>query len=129
MRRIMCAVLAIGCTSLVPVQAQELDLSRTAIAIPFGIASDFLVVVEGRAGNVGGLKFIVDTGATHSVLDKKVATELLLPRHSGQVVNFDRSILIEWAELSELQVGPLQAKGLRVMVVDLPKYSDIANGV
>ena len=129
MRRIMCAVFAIGFTSLVPVQAQELDLSRTAMAIPFAIASDFLVVVEGRAGNVGGLKFIVDTGATHSVLDKKVATRLQLPRHAGKVVNFDRSIPIEWAELPEVQVGPLQAKGLRVMVVDLHKYSDIANGV
>ena len=129
MRRIMCAVLSIGFTSLVHVQAQELGLSRTVMAIPFVMASDFLVVVEGRAGTVGGLKFIVDTGATHSVLDKKVATGLQLALHTGQVVNFDRSIPIEWAELPELQVGPLQAKDLRVMVVDLPKYSDTANGV
>jgi len=129
MRRIMCAVLAIGCTSHVPVRAQELDLSRTPMAIPFSIASDFLVVVEGRAGNVGGLKFIVDTGATHSVLDKRVATGLQLPQHAQQIMNFDRLIPIEWAELPELQVGPLQAKRLRVMVVDLPKYSEIARGV
>lgn len=129
MRRIMCSVLAIGFTSLVAMQAQELDPSRTAIAIPFGIASDFLVIVEGRAGNVDGLKFIIDTGATYSVLDKKVATGLQLPQHAGQVVNFDRSIPIEWAELPDLQVGSLRAKNLRVMVVDLPKYSDTANGV
>jgi predicted aspartyl protease len=129
MRSIICAVLSIGFTSLVPLQAQEIDPSPTAIAIPFRIASDFLVVVEGRAGNIGGLKFIVDTGSTYSVLDKKVATGLHLLRHAGQVVNFDRSIPIEWAELPDLQVGPLRANNFRVMVVDLPKYSDTANGV
>lgn len=127
-RRIMCAVLAIACTSLVPMQAQQSDLSPAG-AIPFDIASDFLVVVEGRAGNVGGLKFIVDTGATFSVLDKKIAIGLQLPQHAGQVLNFDRSIPVQWAELPELQVGPLQAKGLRVTVVDLSKYSNIAKGV
>lgn len=129
MRRIMCVVLAICCTALVPVQGQELDLSRTVMAIPFSLASDFLVVVEGQAGDVGGLKFIVDTGATRSVIDKKVASRLQLRQHAGQIMNFDHSISIEWAQLPELQVGPLRAEGLRVMVVDLPKYSDVANGV
>lgn len=129
MRRIRYAVLAIGCTALVPARTQELDLSRTAMAMPFSLSSDFLVVVEGRAGDVGGLKFIVDTGATRSVIDKKVASRLQLPWLEGQIMNFDRSIPIGWAQLPELQVGPLRAEGLRVMVVDLPKYSDIANGV
>jgi predicted aspartyl protease len=99
------------------------------MAMPFNLASDFLVVVEGQAGDVGRLKFIVDTGATRSVIDKKVAARLDLQRHAGQIMNFDRSIPIEWAQLPELRVGPLRAEGLRVMVVDLPKYSDIANGV
>ena len=76
MCRILCAVLAIGCTYLGAVEAQELEPSRIAIAVPFAMASDSLVVVEGRAGNVGGLKFIVDTGATRSVIDKKVASRL-----------------------------------------------------
>jgi predicted aspartyl protease len=128
MGRILCAMLAIGCTYLGPVEAQELEPSETAMAIPFGMASDSLVVVEGRAGNVGGLKFIVDTGATRSLIDKKIASRLQLQRHAGQIMNFDRSIPIEWAELPELQVGPLRAAGVRVMVVDLPKYSEIANG-
>ena len=129
MCRILCAVLAIGCTYLGAVEAQELEPSRIAIAVPFAMASDSLVVVEGRAGNVGGLKFIVDTGATRSVIDKKVASRLQLQRHAGQIMNFDRFIPIEWAELPELQVGPLRAEGVRVMVVDLPKYSEIANAV
>lgn len=129
MRWIMCAMLAIYFASLGSLQAQELELSRNARSIPFAIASDFLVVVEGRAGKAGGLKFIVDTGATHSVLDRKVAIWLQLQRHAGQVVSFDRSMTIEWAELPELQVGPLQAKNLRVMVVDLSQYSDLAKGI
>ena len=109
--------------------SQELEPSRTDMAIPFGMASDSLVVVEGRAGDSGGLKFIVDTGATRSVIDKKVASRLQLQRHAGQIMNFDRFTPIEWAELPELQVGTLRAEGVQVMVVDLPDYSEIANGV
>ncbi len=101
---------------------------QTAVAIPFAMGSKFLVIVEAQAGNVGGLKFIVDTGATHSLIDQKIASRLKLQRYIGKTMNFDHSIPIEWAELPELQVGPLRAKGVRVMVVDLPKYLGICSG-
>lgn len=129
MRGILCVLFAIGCTSQVPMQAQVLGSSQTAVAIPFAMSSNFLVIVEAQAGNVGGLKFIVDTGATHSLIDQKIASRLKLQRYIGKTMNFDQSIPIEWAELPELQVGPLRAKGVRVMVVDLPKYSEFAQGV
>jgi predicted aspartyl protease len=99
------------------------------VVIPFAIGSNFLIIVEAQAGNVGGLKFIVDTGATHSVIDTKIASRLELPHNTGKTMNFDHSIPVEWAELPELQVGPLRAKGVRVMVVDLPRYSEVADGV
>jgi len=111
-----------------PVQGQERSESETARAISFDLESDFLVVVDGQAGSLRGLKFILDTGATRSVIDRRVAARLQLKRHAGRIVNFDRYIPIEWAEVPELRMGPLRAQDLRVMVVDLPQYSEIAKG-
>jgi Aspartyl protease len=103
-----------------PVQEEEPSESETVRAISFDLESDFLVVVKGQVGS-RGLKFIVDTGATRSVIDRRVAASLQLKRHAGRIVNFDRYIPIEWAEVPELRMGPLCAQDLRVMVVDLPK--------
>jgi hypothetical protein len=53
--------------------------------VPFDLVSDFLVVVKGGIGNLDDLKFIVDTGATWSVIDRKVAERLLLnPKWRGK---------------------------------------------
>jgi predicted aspartyl protease len=111
-----------------PAQGQGPGEPETALPVPFDLVSDFLVVVEGQAGSLRGLKFIVDTGATHSVIDCKVALKLQLKRHAGRIMNFDRYIPIEWADVPELRMGPLRAEGLRVMVVNLADYSVFAKG-
>jgi predicted aspartyl protease len=123
------AILGIGCAAIGPLRAQHSVPSQTAAAVPFELASDFLVVVEGQVGNVRGLKFIVDTGATRSVIDRKVAARFELKRHAGRIMNFDRYIPIEWAEVPELRMGPLRAEGIPVMVVNLAEYSEFARSV
>jgi predicted aspartyl protease len=90
------------------------------------LVSDFLVVVNGQIGDLDGLKFIVDTGATHSVIDQKVAEKLWLHRRRGEVMNFDRRIPVEWADIPELRVGPIRAEAIRVMVAKLADYSEFA---
>jgi len=110
-------------------QEQEPSDSETARAISFDLASDFLVVVEGQAGSLRDLKFIVDTGATRSVIDRKVAARLRLKRHSGRIMNFDRYIPGEWAEVPELRMGPLRAQDIRVTVVNLAEYSEFAKSI
>jgi predicted aspartyl protease len=122
-------MLAIGSVAGRPVEGQAPSQSATATAVPFDLASDFLVVVEGQAGSLGGLKFIVDTGATRSVIDRKVAVRLELKRHAGRIMNFDRFIPIEWVDVPELQVGPLRAAWIPVMVVNLNQYSEFAKNV
>ena len=57
------------------------DAARTN-AIPFQLEGGFLIEVEGRIGQLEGLKFILDTGATHSVIDRRIADRL--SRHSVQ---------------------------------------------
>jgi predicted aspartyl protease len=116
-------------TGAVRLQGQELGESEITGGISFDLACDFLVVVEGQAGSLRGLKFIVDTGATRSLIDRKVAARLQLKRHAGRIMNFNRYIPIEWAEVPELRMGPLRAQDIRVMVVNLAEYSEFAKSM
>ncbi len=44
-------------------------------------------------------------------------------------MNFDRYIPIEWADVTEIRMGPIRAKSVRVMVMNLAKYSEFAKDV
>jgi predicted aspartyl protease len=116
------AVLLIALSGASLLDAQDLVKPAASPMMPFELVSGFLVVVNGRIGNLDDLKFILDTGASKSVIDRKVADRLGLPRRAGAVLNFERRIPVGWTDIPELQVGPLRAEGVRLMVVDLAKY-------
>ena len=120
------AVLVFGILLTQHVQAQGLSSSTESSTIPFDLVSSFLVVVDGQIGNLKGLRFILDTGATHSVLDRKVADRLGLQRHAGKVMNIDNYIPVEWSNIQDLRVGPMRVQAVRVMVVKLAEYSKLA---
>jgi hypothetical protein len=96
---------------------------------PFALGSDFLVIVDGRVGELDGLKFILDTGSSRTVIDEDVAQRLRLRRRPGKITNFDRDIPIERAEIVELQAGPIRAARANVIVANLKDYSEFARGV
>jgi predicted aspartyl protease len=102
---------------------------EAAAGVPFDLGSDFLVVVKGGIRNLEGLKFIVDTGSTFSAIDRKVAERLQVNRSAGRIMNFDRYMPIEWADVTDFRMGPIRADSIRVMVMDLAKYSEFAKGV
>lgn len=113
-------------------QAQQSDvLAQPAVneTIPFQLGNGFLLFVEGRIENLAPLKFILDTGATQTILDARIADKLSLRRQKGKILNYDRSANIEWAVLPELQIGPLDARNVRLMVGDLRDFTDYAAGV
>jgi len=102
-------------------------VSRTTV--PFELGFDFLVIVRGRVGELGGLKFILDTGSSHTVIDENVARRLRLPRRPGKITSFDRDIPVEWTEIGELWAGPIRATRAKVIVTKLKDYSEFAQGV
>jgi hypothetical protein len=93
--------------------------SRVNNEIPFELWDGFLIVVEGRIAQLKGLRFVLDTGASYSVVDRKVAKGLTLRRRPGRVFNFDRIVPTEWADFSEVQFGPIQVRNASLMVADL----------
>jgi predicted aspartyl protease len=116
----------LGFISISCLNAQKFGKPTVSPTMPFELVSGFLVVVNGEIGKLHGLKFILDTGATHSLIDRKVADRLRLQRRSGEVISFDRRIPVEWADIPELRVGPLRDNAVRIMVVKLAEYSEFA---
>jgi len=97
--------------------------------MPFELGSGFLVVVEGQIGPLTRLKFILDTGATHTMVDAKIADRLGLALRKGQVLNFDKDIQMDWTYLPELHLGPLTARNFPATAGNLKRISEFAEGV
>jgi predicted aspartyl protease len=101
----------------------------TSISLPFELRQGFLIVVDGRIGGIVHLKFILDTGASHTVVSRKIANQLSLERQPGSVIDFQKKVPVEWARFPEVQVGPVLATDTRMMVGDLAQYSEFAQDV
>jgi len=123
------SVVILGIIATSHADAQDLAKFTVSPAIPFELVSDFLVVVKGQIGELSSLKFIVDTGTTYSVVDRRVADKLRLQRRTGKAMNFDGYIPVEWVDLPDLRVGSLRSGALSVMVLKLAEYSEVAKDV
>jgi predicted aspartyl protease len=110
-------------------QAEE-QLSASANAssaeLPFRLDSGYLIEVEGRIGGQAKLRFILDTGATISIIDRRIAQDLKLDAQTAQSYNFDRNLKWKTATVPEVEFGPIRAANVRVLVGDLAGYSDFA---
>jgi predicted aspartyl protease len=103
--------------------------SAVRIELPFKLYAGYLVVIEGRIGSVKKLKFILDTGVIHSVVDRRVIQKLHLPVHPAQILNVNKTVAIERATLPDMQFGPVQVTDIPVLVADLADFSEFATHV
>ena len=74
--------------------------------LPFRLSSGYLIQVEGRIGAQTNLKFVLDTGATISVVDRKIVDRLNLELHPAESLSFDRKLKWDSATIPEIQFGP-----------------------
>jgi predicted aspartyl protease len=120
------------CLSLfIPSPLQADDQSRPSenapgSALPFRLSSGYLIEVQGRIGDQAHLKFILDTGASITIVGQRIAQKLKLDAHPAQSFNFDRNLQWERATLPEVQFGPIRAANVAVLVGDLARYSEFA---
>ncbi len=102
------------------------------LRLPFDLVSSFEIVIKGRIGELDGLKFIVDTGSSCSVLDRRIADRLGLVRRPGKVFNFDRDLAVDWADVPEVRIGPIRVARIGMMVTrlaDISEFAENADGV
>jgi predicted aspartyl protease len=109
---------------------QEVDTpSGSDDGVTFQLSAGYLIVVEGRLGNLSKLRFVLDTGATRSVVDRKVADRLRVPHQKGQreVFSFDKTFKVEQAEFHDVQFGPVRLANLSMLVDDLGRFSEFGS--
>ncbi len=123
---------SLACLSLfIPSPLQANDQSRASenapgSALPFRLSSGYLIQVEGRIGDQAHLKFILDTGASITIVGQRIAQKLKLNAQPAQSFNFDRNLQWERATLPDVQFGPIRAANVSVLVGDLARYSEFA---
>jgi predicted aspartyl protease len=104
---------------------QSLRASRPA-KLPFRLSSGYLIEVNGRIGDQGNLKFLLDTGATISILDSRVANQFSLHRRPAESFSFDRKLRWDRATIPEVQFGQVRACNVEMLVGQLGRYSAFA---
>jgi hypothetical protein len=117
----LCLLLSL-CSFLPSTSLRAQDRSEPGaveMEIPFVLYLDHMIVVEGRIGPLTHLRFTLDTGATRSIVDRKIADALKLERRPGSVFNLDDFVAIEWADFPSIAVGPIEVKNSSLMVGDL----------
>jgi predicted aspartyl protease len=125
-------LLSLACLCLFfpsPLQADDQpgpSENASGSTLPFRLVSGYLIQVEGRIGDQIHLKFILDTGATISMVGERIAEKLKLDTHTAQSFNFDRNLQWKAATLPEVQFGPVRAANVAVLVGDLARYSEFA---
>jgi predicted aspartyl protease len=108
-------LLSTVCCAAVGNARAQLASNEMAVEIHGG----YLVVAHGSVNNANNLRFLLDTGATNTAIDRLVAERLGLHGHPAKVINFDKTVALESAEVEEITFGPERIHNARVMIEDL----------
>jgi predicted aspartyl protease len=87
--------------------------------VHFDLYRDYLIVVRGSAGPLKGLNFLLDTGASPTVLDRRVAEKLHLDQSPASIAVVGGSVQAAEATAPTLEVGPAHRDNFHVLVEDL----------
>jgi hypothetical protein len=87
--------------------------------VGFDLYRDYLIVVRGTAGPIRGLNFLLDTGASPSVLDPRVASKLHLSIAPTEIAVLKGSVQGGMATVPSLGFGPVRRENVPVLVEDL----------
>jgi hypothetical protein len=96
--------------------------TRTQLAgneMAIAVYGGYLVVAQGSVNNADNLRFLLDTGASNTAIDRRVADRLGLHGQPAKVINFDKTLALEWTEVQEMTFGPERIRNVRVMIEDL----------
>jgi predicted aspartyl protease len=87
--------------------------------IPFTIAGQNMILVDGRIGSLTSLKFAIDTGTTNTVVDADVVRRLAITPKPAQLQTFGQPVPAGFVVMPEVAFGPVRITGHPVVVTDL----------
>lgn len=90
-----------------------------------GIYDGYMAVAQGSANGMTNLRFLLDTGASDTAIDRRVAEKLAVNGKPANVTSFEKTTASEWTELREITFGPERASNVRVVIEDLSYFGRI----
>jgi hypothetical protein len=94
-------------------------------AIRFDLYHGYLIVGRGSAGPLKGLHFLIDTGASPTVLDRRLSQKLHLEELPASIDVLEGNVQAGKAVIPSLQFGPMQRLNLPAMVEDLSFFQKV----
>jgi predicted aspartyl protease len=91
----------------------------TVGSVSFDLYRGYLIVARGSAGPLKGLAFLLDTGASPTVLDPRLARKLHLQQFPASISVLGGSVQAETAIVPSLKFGPMQRDNVSVLIEDL----------
>jgi predicted aspartyl protease len=88
-------------------------------SIGFDLYWGYLMVARGSAGPFKGLNFLLDTGASPTVLDPRLAQRLHLQEFPASLAVLGGSVQAKSAIVPSLSFGPVQMDNISVLIEDL----------
>jgi hypothetical protein len=95
------------------------DQSAPKAEIPFQLYNDNLIIVKATIGTVKNLNLILDTGTSPSAITQELADRLKLRGKTESLQTLNGAIETQSLILPSIQIGPLAASPIRVVVQDL----------
>lgn len=86
--------------------------------IGFTLYEGYLVVVDGRIGDLDHRKLLLDTGSSPSMIDKSIAEKLGLQGIARGLSLFNKNLSSQSVILPSVDIGPVYRQNLPVMVAD-----------
>src|ERR1700692_4172816 len=87
--------------------------------VRFDLYYNYLIVARGSAGSLKGLNFLLDTGASPTVLDRRLAQKLQLEERPRVLAGLNGRAVTGRGILPTLQFGPTRKDNLPVLIEDL----------
>ena len=107
--------LSIACTQA----ASTAGEASSGNGSPIEVYGGYLIVAKVEVANLKGLRFLVDTGASDTVIDRRVAERLGVASQPAKLINFDKTLELDRAEVPEISFGPEHTSNVPVLIEDL----------
>src|SRR5689334_10702265 len=95
-----------------------LSLAASAQTLDFKLHSNYLILTKCSIANSGDLVALIDTGASETAIDSKLAKRLRLPLGADTAIFGTGQAVVSAVSIPELTLGPVHVTELSGIAVD-----------